>query len=278
MDIRELCKNTDPVNELLARYGVKFGIYKNNTFHEQLFPFDMIPRIIGAEEFVYLEKGLKQRVMALNLFIRDIYHDKKIIKDGVVPEEKQADYLRIVSSETKRLSRLVNDLLELSKLQSNPAAFETEPVDALESLYELMDRTRGLADQKGVRLALDAPQALPEVVTNEDRLQQVLTILLDNAIKFTPAGGQVTLLARPEGRHVRFSVRDTGIGMDEHTLRHAFDRFHQADPSHGEKGSGLGLAIAQEVMRRLDGHITAKSKPGEGSEFSFLLKTTEEDG
>lgn len=87
MDIRELCKNTDPVNELLARYGVKFGIYKNNTFHEQLFPFDMIPRIIGAEEFAYLEKGLKQRVMALNLFIRDIYHDKKIIKDGVVPEE-----------------------------------------------------------------------------------------------------------------------------------------------------------------------------------------------
>lgn len=87
MDIKELCKNTDPVNELLARYGVKFGIYKNNTFHEQLFPFDMIPRIIGAEEFACLEKGLKQRVMALNLFIKDIYHGKKIIKDGVIPEE-----------------------------------------------------------------------------------------------------------------------------------------------------------------------------------------------
>ena len=87
MDVRELCKNTDPVNELLARYGVKFGIYKNNSFHEQLFPFDMIPRMIGAEEFSYLEKGLKQRVTALNLFIKDIYHDKKILKDGVVPEE-----------------------------------------------------------------------------------------------------------------------------------------------------------------------------------------------
>lgn len=87
MDVKELCKNTDPVNELLARYGVKFGIYKNNVFHEQLFPFDMIPRIIEAEEFAHLEKGLKQRVMALNLFIRDIYHEKKIIKDGVIPEE-----------------------------------------------------------------------------------------------------------------------------------------------------------------------------------------------
>ena len=87
MDIRELCKNTEPVNELLARYGVKFGIYKNHTFHEQLFPFDMIPRIIGSEEFAYLEKGLKQRVMALNLFIWDIYHGKSIVRDGVVPEE-----------------------------------------------------------------------------------------------------------------------------------------------------------------------------------------------
>ncbi len=87
MNIRELCKNTEPVNELLARYGVKFGIYKNHTFHEQLFPFDMIPRIIGSEEFAYLEKGLKQRVMALNLFIWDIYHGKSIVRDGVVPEE-----------------------------------------------------------------------------------------------------------------------------------------------------------------------------------------------
>ena len=87
MDTRELINNTDSVNELLARYGVKFGIYKNNSFHEQLFPFDMIPRVIGAEEFSYLEKGLKQRVMALNMFIKDIYHEKKIIKDGVVPEE-----------------------------------------------------------------------------------------------------------------------------------------------------------------------------------------------
>ena len=87
MDVRELCENTEPVNELLARYGVKFGIYKNHTFHEQLFPFDMIPRIIGSEEFAYLEKGLKQRVMALNLFIWDIYHGKSIVRDGVVPEE-----------------------------------------------------------------------------------------------------------------------------------------------------------------------------------------------
>lgn len=83
----DLLDHTDTVNEQLARYGVKFGIYKNNTFKEQLFPFDAIPRMIEKEEFDYLEKGLKQRVNALNLFLKDIYHEKKIIRDKVVPEE-----------------------------------------------------------------------------------------------------------------------------------------------------------------------------------------------
>ena len=83
----DLLEHTDTVNELLARYGVKFGIYKNNVFKEQLFPFDAVPRIIEKEEFDYLEKGLKQRVMALNLFLKDIYSEKKIVKDNVVPED-----------------------------------------------------------------------------------------------------------------------------------------------------------------------------------------------
>lgn len=83
----DLLEHTDTVNELLARYGVKFGIYKNNTFKEQLFPFDAIPRVIDKKEFTFLEKGLKQRVVALNLFLKDIYSKKQIVKDNVVPED-----------------------------------------------------------------------------------------------------------------------------------------------------------------------------------------------
>ena len=82
----ELIRHTDDINELLARYGVKFGLYKNGTFREQLFPFDAIPRVIGADDLDYLERGLKQRVTALNCFIADIYGNKKIIRDKVVPE------------------------------------------------------------------------------------------------------------------------------------------------------------------------------------------------
>lgn len=87
MRAEELYQFSDTANELLARYGVKFGLYKNGIFKEQLFPFDIIPRVIGKKEFVFLEKGLKQRVRALNEFIKDIYGEKKIIRDGIVPEE-----------------------------------------------------------------------------------------------------------------------------------------------------------------------------------------------
>ena len=83
----ELIQHSETINKLLARYGVKFGIYKNGEFKEQLFPFDPIPRVIGHEEFAYLEKGLKQRVDALNCFLRDIYGKKQILKDGIIPEE-----------------------------------------------------------------------------------------------------------------------------------------------------------------------------------------------
>jgi len=87
LNYTSLVSSSDAINELLARYGVRFGIYKNNSFKEQLFPFDAIPRVIEYDEFAYLEKGLKQRVSALNLFLRDIYSKKQIVKDGIIPDD-----------------------------------------------------------------------------------------------------------------------------------------------------------------------------------------------
>lgn len=85
--ITELTDSRDSVNKWMERYGVRFGVYKNGVFNEQLFPFDPVPRIIGKDDWAYLEQGLKQRVQALNKFLWDVYHEKKIIKDGIVPEE-----------------------------------------------------------------------------------------------------------------------------------------------------------------------------------------------
>lgn len=195
------------------------------------------------------------------------------LRDGMVTEEEDKQrYYNIITGEATRLSRLVNDLLELSSLQANPAAFEMERVDPCELIWETHDLSRSLFEKKDIRFVLDVPEdGLPMIYSNEDRLSQVLTIFLDNARKFTEAGGTVTLGARKAEGGVEFFVQDTGIGMDEETKKLAFERFHQAETSHSGKGSGLGLSIAREIFKKMQVDIRVESQPGQGSTFRFVI-------
>jgi len=195
------------------------------------------------------------------------------LRDGMVTElSDRMRYYNIIVDEANRLSRLVNDLLELSSLQANPAVFEMERVDPNELIYDLCDRNQALFTEKKLDFSLSLPkEPLPAILSNEDRLSQVLTIFLDNARKYTPEGGSVTAGAEETAAGVRFFVKDTGIGMDEETKALAFERFHQAEPGRSDKGSGLGLAIAREVLQKMHIDIRVESQPGMGSEFSFTV-------
>lgn len=199
------------------------------------------------------------------------------LRDGMVTEENdRTRYYNIIVNEANRLSRLVNDLLELSSLQSNPAAFETERVDPNELIYDLYDRNLALFTENGLTFERELPrEPLPDILSNEDRLSQVLAIFLDNARKYTKAGGTVTVGAGRGDNGVRFFVRDTGIGMDEETKALAFERFHQAEKGRSDKGSGLGLAIAREIMQKMELSIQVESEVGKGSEFSFVIPFAE---
>ena len=162
-------------------------------------------------------------------------------------------------------------------MQSNPAAFEEETVDPNELIYDLHDRNDSLFIQKGLAFSRSLPQdPLPNIRSNEDRLSQALTIFLDNARKYTPTGGAVTIGAEKTPQGVRFFVRDTGIGMDDETKELAFERFHQAERGRSDKGSGLGLAIAREVLQKMGIVIQVKSQLGKGSEFSFTIPAKSE--
>lgn len=199
------------------------------------------------------------------------------LRDGLVTDEAdQKRYYGIIVQEVTRLSRLVNDMLELSSLQSNPAAFEMERVDPNELIYDLHDRNGSLFTEKQIAFERSLPDdPLPDIRSNEDRLSQVLTIFLDNARKYTPEGGTVTVGAEQTEEGIRFFVRDTGIGMDEETQRLAFERFHQAERGRSDKGSGLGLSIAREVLQKMGVEINVKSAPGAGSEFAFVIPHAE---
>lgn len=171
--------------------------------------------------------------------------------------------------EAKRLSALTSSLLELS---SGQQTLQLEPVQLSEVL------TRALAQVEPARANADAK--LTTTVANEavlgsaPQLEELFVILLDNAIKYSPSGAQVSVAAKQQGRQVTITVRDTGVGIAAHDLPHIFDRFYRADTSRSKRhidGHGLGLSIAQQIVDTHNGHIAATSKPGKGTTFVVRL-------
>lgn len=196
------------------------------------------------------------------------------LRDGLIrsDEQRQQVYSTILR-ETLRLSRLVNDMLELSRLQSGSCSLEKHPFDPVRMLQSVYETYAQYADDIDETLNLDMPQTLPLVDGNPDRTEQVLVAILDNAMKYTPEGGTVDLIVRdcPEEGLIRVSVRDTGPGIAPEDLPHVFERFYKADKAHQGKGTGLGLAIAHEIMRLLGEELYVESEFGHGSTFTFTL-------
>lgn len=175
-----------------------------------------------------------------------------------------------------RLSRLVNDMLELSRLQSGTASLSRSVFAPLPLLDLIHETYSAYAEDYQQTFVYDVPKDLPNVVGNPDRTQQVLIALLDNAFKYTPEGGTVTLSACTEDQVVRIRVTDTGVGIPAADLPHVFDRFYKVDKSHHSKGTGLGLAIAYEIMKHLGEEMSVTSEPGKGSCFTFTLHMADE--
>ncbi len=196
------------------------------------------------------------------------------MREGLVKnEETRMRYYDIILRETMRLSRLINDLMELSRLQSGTLTIEYSPVDMNLLLGDIREKYTASAAEKGLSFRMvPEPGDIPDTWSNPDRVEEILVILLDNAIKYTPEdGGTITLSAESRGRNLVISVADTGIGISEEDLPYIFDRFYKADKAHSEAGSGLGLSIAKEMSIQLGGSLTVDSRLGEGSVFRLSL-------
>lgn len=195
------------------------------------------------------------------------------LRDGLVRDEAERDRLYgVMLRETLRLSRLVNDMLELSRLQSGVLSLEKYPFSPSHMLKEVFLKFEAHAEDHGSRLTLTLPEEpLREVLGNPDRTEQVLVTLLDNAIKYTPEGGHIDISAVPADEMLYISVRDSGPGVEAQDLPHVFDRFYKADKAHQGNGTGLGLAIAREILNLLGESITVTSPPGGGACFAFTL-------
>ena len=195
------------------------------------------------------------------------------LSDGMVQdEETRQRYYRIMLREVIRLSRLITDMLELSRLQSGTEHMELQAVDLEELLQDTRQNYLNEAAQHGIRLVLNA-KGVPFAMTDEDRVEQLLVILLDNAMHYTPEGGSITISAtETAGDRILVTVADTGCGISAEDLPQIFERFYKTDKSRREGGTGLGLSIAKQIVERLGENIFVESEVGVGTSFHFTLK------
>jgi PAS domain S-box-containing protein len=191
---------------------------------------------------------------------------------GPVTEQQQEDLTRIRRSQQHLLS-IINDLLNFSRLESGRVTYDIARVplaDVAESVYAMVEPQ---ANTKGIELAWPAPKPEAAVSADRSKLEQILLNLVTNALKFTPAGGRITLACVEDGERMRISVADTGIGIAQESLDAIFDPFVQVGRSLSSthEGAGLGLAISRDLARAMDGDLTVESTPGAGTTFTLTL-------
>ncbi|HEX7090884.1 MAG TPA: GAF domain-containing sensor histidine kinase [Longimicrobiales bacterium] len=195
--------------------------------------------------------------------------------EAITPRDAETSrkQLEIVKRSVQRADRLIADLLDVARLEAGTFPLECGPVASLDVAREALELHRGQAEKEDERLVAALPERLPDVWADRDRLLQVFSNLLGNAIKFTPKGGRIELGAEAAGEHIRFWVRDTGSGIPADQLPHVFDPFWQAKRRHG--GAGLGLAIARGIVEAHGGRIRVESEPGVGTTVWFTIPTVE---
>jgi two-component system phosphate regulon sensor histidine kinase PhoR len=186
-------------------------------------------------------------------------------------------FLGVIRHNAERLARLTEDLLTLSRIEQKRQQFEFEShlVDRL--LKDAMDQVRPIAEKNAIRLEEDSPPEGTQAWCDSEAVSQILGNLLDNAIKFTPSGGRITVGARPAGRNVEVYVRDTGIGIPAEDLPRLFERFYRVDKARSRElgGTGLGLSIVKHLVAALHGATRVESALGQGSTFLFTLPADE---
>ncbi|MGI6071831.1 MAG: sensor histidine kinase [Lachnospiraceae bacterium] len=196
------------------------------------------------------------------------------LHDGMLKDAaSRKAYSSGIIVESDKLERLVWEILELSKLQSSRTAFNKKPIRADILFPPIVDRYIMMCTDMKINLYADDLQLekIPMLETDAQHISSLLSILLDNAIKFTGGGGTIRLSARVHPKYVVFCVKDNGPGIEPSDARHIFDRFYKADTAHNSQGSGLGLAIADEIVRGLNEKLWVESTYGEGSSFFFTV-------
>jgi signal transduction histidine kinase len=239
-------------------------------------PADLVGKAESARlEFIdFVAHELKQPMTSIQGYARML-----ALGIGGELNDTQKQFVQVISSNAERMGKLVNDLLDMSRLEAGRVKLELAPLKLEQIVDETVTRVQADVEARHHVLQVDAPVDLPPVLGDRERLVQVLTNLVSNASSYTPDGGTIRIMAgvvaRPEARpaHVLISVTDTGTGLSPQDLARVGEKFFRAnsDLARAQQGTGLGLAIARRLIELHGGELTAESEPDRGSTFSFTI-------
>jgi len=244
---------------------------------------DEVGELVDA--FNTAAKSLDNLDTVRNDFIANVSHELRTpmtsikgfveaIMDGIIPEEKQHEYLKKVHREICRMNDLVNDLLDWARLSAGQGNFQMSNFDLNRVVVTVVSNLEALIMQKNINMVIDFEEDKHMVYGDSRSIERVLINLISNAVKFTPENGEITVKVCHEYDKVRVYVSDTGIGMTESEMELIFERFYKADKSRSseKKSTGLGLPIVKKILQNHGQNISVSSKPGEGSCFTFTLE------
>ncbi|WP_245579480.1 sensor histidine kinase [Halonatronum saccharophilum] len=251
-----------------------------------------------ANSFNYLAERLKNTIHSLQKkeelqrrFVADVSHELrtpltsiqgfvKALRDGVYEsKEDKEEYYEIILGEVRRLIRLVKDLLDLSQIELEQINMDLTPIDLgviiKNSIRNLMPKIR----EKDLKIKIDIPKVLSNVIADRDRVEQVLINLTSNAIDFSPSGDQIQISVQEDVDRVLVSIKDFGPGIPKKELEGIWNRFHKVDKARTRDrgGTGLGLSIVREIIRQHKGEVWVESVVGQGAKFTFALLKEEFD-
>ena len=278
---------TDSVNPALEPISQSLVI-NDKTVHLNSAPIILGKEFLGAVMILHDITQQAELERMKNEFISNVSHELRTpitsIKSYVdtlcnhgekLDSEVYREFLQTIDDEASRLMFLVNDVLELSKIEEGGREFEVQPLDLKLAIDRAIRAVNIMAQDRSITMSLAPIQELPLVNMNQESIERVIINLLTNAIKYTPSGGNINVEVKYESdtSEVRVSVIDSGIGIPEECLEHIFDRFYRVEKKvHTVKGTGLGLTIVKRIIDKHSGRISVKSAMGEGSTFSFWLK------
>lgn len=244
-----------------------------------------------AKTFNQMADGMERIETMRRSFIADVSHELRTpmttiggfidgILDGTIPPDLQNKYLALVSEEVRRLSRMVNSLLDVARIQSGEISYKMQPFDLVEVTHRVLLTLEEPLEEKKISLRLNLPEEETYAMGDHDAIHRVIFNLTENAIKFTPESGEIDIGLYRKGKKIYFYVRNTGEGIPEADVGRIFERFYKTDKSRGKnkKGVGLGLYMVKSIIDAHNEDIVLTAKEGSFAEFTFTLKEANEIG